>query len=593
MAIHIFLSDPLEKQVEFYKRNVRPLDKVFHLPYVVLPETIDQRSTPVSGSSIGVIEQIRKLYDRQVTISSNKTRQQDAYLDIFGMYSIRYFYALKEIISQNINQKFFLYSAKGSKILPLLGIKTSESRHGSRTALGAGIASILLSDFPNQKISIIERRSDLIGWRYVRLLTLVTTEFLFSMNFIFKRWLMRVKLGSPRNKLSKDKDVREYICVVRVPHHVNFLGELAKSLDGHLNVVPLPQARQGNPDEFLTALKKLDRRDNVFIDSSSMSEILVSGISGILYHFIYLLEFIRAKYRVSKKFIDNESWHTENALREPLLQVSDSVYKMALSASFSRLAKRSSNFISFAMKGRYALFEADAARKANLMSFCIQTAALDGFPSPIFPAFDIFYASSPGTRTILENVGSRALGQIKYAGAPLAVSPFIAKDRIESIAFFTQPYDQASSCRFLEGLMELCRNAGIRLKIKLHPRDSLQCYKSAESEISRLEWLGTASELIESSDLTLARTSSVLFEGFALGKPSLAVHLSVFDREFSTDYLEMMKQEGLVVKNIQAVEGFIEDADGLNKRSVSVRKRLGLDMDMNSLASDLSHEAQS
>lgn len=589
MKFHIFLSEPTQSQQDTFFSRLGLEDVVMHLPFVDLPERIHKLSKAISSTQANVLEKVRKYYQVFGLTGYAESRQQSAYMDIFGMYSLGYLFSVEQIISDNAGNKFIFYSAKGQKSPPLLAIKTLESKHGSKTALGSSIAHQINIKYPGQDIEIIGRNPDLLGVSFIRLLALLLMEMVFSVRFLFRCWKIQRMAWIAPSKATKEVGGKGLVCIVRVPHQVSFLEELADNLNCKLYVIPLPQARQGALSDFTSSLKQLSARSNVKIVLQNPLNLLRACISGTLQHLASLSKFIyRVKINWSGKESEDSIWRAFSL--EPMLQMSDFFYKSTLNIVLNQFRDSNWCLLSFAMKGRYAIFESDAARQIGLKTLCVQTAALDAYPSPVFPVFDIFYASSPGSRALLNVVGNKSQGIVKFSGAPLKVRPLTRISEVKSIAFFTQPYDQESTNIFVTSLIDLLSKLGIKLHIKFHPRDSIEEYQIGSSCIDEFRWKGDAKELIQSCDLTLARTSSVLFESLAFGRPALAVQLSDFDRKFSVDYLKLMRQEGLVVTDTQGLLGFIKNTTKLYTSNKLAREQLGLEQDITSLSADIDSE---
>jgi hypothetical protein len=210
-----------------------------------------------------------------------------------------------------------------------------------------------------------------------------------------------------------------------------------------------------------------------------------------------------------------------------------------------------------------------------------RTSAGAFFPSEVgLAAVDRTHVAGEHSATVLRSRGSRAL-RVLASGLPRwPDEEWNTPTRVEKVLYLTGAFrwhnDQPSAVaqeRDVAELAEVCREFGLGLTIRVHPRDDVERYVGIRATCidHRTE---SMTATIRRSDLVLSIVSVGLIEAILLGKPSrvLAIHprWSRYRRAFTADPLF-----GPIRDIEQLRAALIEMAAGIDAATLG-RQRRGL-----------------
>lgn len=550
--MHLILTPLTATQEKLFWNNYKPGVPVFHLPGINLSVQIHEISQELPTGDDVIRDDVVWFYNSILNLSETSSKFRVlAYSDIISMYVLRYLFAAKSLVDchlLNTKDRIYVYSAKGGdQGLPVMGFSTSENPRGSRLVLGAYISGALSQIFANKGIVFVERSARPLSYRWIRMSVLLVAEIAFGINFIIK--LIRASFFY--DEVAKSNcccGKKKHVFLVRVPHHARFLDNIVSAwpVDQEVNVLVLPQARQGSIVKLLESLGAIKQRKNVYfvkLNMLSVTKLVLRSSKEML------VEMFIAKRKKDESYTISYGCHLiklDAVVRETSLFLTDYMYINALKYGLHEYGDKD-KYVSFSMKGRYSCMESKVARTKGVKTIGVQTAALDDFPSAIFPWFDIFYANSSNEVSMQRNIGVSSLGEIVFSGAPQHVREPKKISVVRRISYFTQPYDHAATESFLVDLLALCKEHNILLTIKFHPRDAIGFYPSLVNDDSLVISQREVGEVIGDSDIVLARTSSVLFESAMSGVLTFACMLSNIDMEFKVDYLGAFRSAELTV----------------------------------------------
>lgn len=550
--MHLILTPLTATQEKLFWNNYKPGVPVYHLPGINLSVRLHGVSQELPTGEEVVRDDVVWFYNSILNLSESPSKFRVlAYSDIISMYVLRYLFAAKSLVGCHLldaKSRVYIYSAKGGdQGLPVMGFSTSENPRGSRLVLGAYISRALSKIFANKGIVFVERSARPLSYRWIRMSVLLIAEVAFGINFIIKL----IRASSFYDEVSKSHCCcggKKHVFLVRVPHHARFLETIVSAwpVDQEVNVLVLPQARQGSIAKLLKSLGAIKQRKSVYfvkLNILSVAKLVLRSSKEML------VEMFLAKRKKDESYTIPYGCHLiklDAVVRETSLFFTDYMYINALKYGLREYGQKD-RYVSFSMKGRYSCMESKVVRAKGVRTIGVQTAALDDFPSAVFPWFDMFYANSSNEVRMQRNIGVSSLGEVVFSGAPQRVREPKKISVVKRISYFTQPYDHAATESFLVDLLALCKEYKILLTIKIHPRDAIGFYPSLANDDSLVISHREAGEIIDDSDIVLARTSSVLFEAAMSGVLTFACMLSNFDMEFKVDYLSALRSAELTV----------------------------------------------
>jgi hypothetical protein len=555
-TIHLILSPLSQSQEAYLKINMKSEDFIVYVDNVELSVEIKKVAHALSSYKIDSVEPSKKLFGQILSIKHNDVKNRVwAYSELSCNYVLSYLFEVSGFIEQftSSGDLIVVYSAKcyGNNI-PIAGLKTRELQRGSSLLLGAFIASKLTSIFNDRTFHFKRRLPDLFCFSSIRLFMLTIIDLLSLANLLRKVSYLRLK--SFRLPFLKKKAT---MFIVRVPHQIYYAKEIAlQASDRQFSMFVLPQARQGAARGIYTALSHLPNNIHVYTPK-------VTTLFNMMFLTFYQhikMKIISARTQTINAEIKLEAYSINiniiDIYDETTSLLSDTFYSNLISEHLRKYKGDMNSIISFALKGRYAVFEYLSAKREGVPLDTVQTASLDSAPSAIFPLADRFFTDSAVTAQEIKNNGFLTGGKLLYKGCPFKIHKVSPVIQLAKITFFTQPYEVEVTRKAITLLANWAKINGSMLLLRLHPRDS----KSNYQDIIDLQPTdvafdsSTSSEVaIVNTDLCISRTSSVILESIALGVPVVTCLLSSYDRECSISFIKLLKSFG----------GHIEDGNQL------------------------------
>jgi hypothetical protein len=584
--IHLILSPLDNSQLTFINGQEQLSDLVVCLDNIELDDALRNRCKFISEYNIDSKVKSKEFYSEVLNLKSTKMKNIIlAYSDIFCVHLLdKLFKVLLFIESQSSCDSLYIYAAKDyGNTVPISGYKTIELRRGSDLLLGAFVAKKLQSVYPHKNFIFKYRKPDIFCISILRRFIIKSLDFVFLFNLIFKVFILRRKLQL-KNKIKNNKA----LFIARVPHQIRYSKSIAmENKQEVFNLLVIPQARQGKISELLQSINELPPNVNVVLPS--IKRLTLITVKVVFDSF--KIKRIKAKQVnevITVKFKDgNILFNAEELCSEPLCLLTDFLYKEFLHQYFYINRSLINRVVSFSLKGRYAKFEKQACENVDRPMYTVQTAALDDFPSAVFPLADIFFADSLTSLKSISSNGCVSGGVIEYSGCPYRIKPIKIIDQSKSITYFTQPYEYKETLVILFSLLNWCKNKGFILNIKLHPRDKQKNYKKLMDVFPHhlLFACSSHSELaIKTSDLCIARTSSIISEALAEGVPVIVCLLSSFDKTLKISFLDLVKNEGFFIENESQLLHLLDRPDILIDKSQALQRGLYSDKDIKGLS---------
>jgi len=584
--IHLILS-PLDKaQLTFINDQEQLNDLVVCLDNIELDYALRNRCKFISEYDLDSKVKSKEFYSEVLNLKSSKMQEIIlAYSDMFCLYLLdKLFKVLLFIESQSSCDSIYIYSAKGyGESVPIAGYKTIELRRGSYLLLGAFVAKKIQSVYPHKDLIFKYRKSDVFCISILRRLIIKSLDFLFLFNLMFKVFSLRSKLQR-ENKIKDNKP----LFIARVPHQIRYSKSIAmESKQEVFNLLVIPQARQGKVSELLQSINELPANVNVVLPSIKWLTLIAVKVVFDSFKINRFKEKQVCEV-ITVKFKDgNLLFNTEELCSEPFCLLTDFIYKEFLHQYLYINRSSISRFVSFALKGRYTKFEKQACENVDIPMYTIQTAALDDFPSAVFPLADIFFADSLTSLNSISSNGYISGGTVEYSGCPYIIKPIKKIEQPKSITYFTQPYEYAETLAILLSLLSWCKTKHFILNIKLHPRDNQKNYKKLVDAFPNqliFDCSSHSEKSIKASSLCIARTSSVIIEALAGGVPVIVCLLSSFDKEFKISFLDLAKSQGFFIENEKQLLHLLGAPDFLVEKSQELQRSLYSDKDIKNLS---------
>lgn len=584
--IHLILS-PLDKaQLTFINGQEQRNDLVVCLDNIKLDIALRNRCKFISEYKIDSKVKSKEFYLEVLNLKSTKMKNIIlAYSDIFCAHLLdKLFKVLLFIENQSSSDDIYIYTAKGyGNTVPISGYKTIELRRGSDLLLGAFVAKKLKAVYPHKNLIFKYRKPDIFCISILRRLIIKSLDFVFLFNLIFKIFILRRKLQL-KNKIENNKA----LFIARVPHQIRYSKSIAMENKQEIcNLLVIPQARQGKISELLQSINELPSNVNVVLPS--IKRLTLIAVKVVFDSFrIKQFKEKQVDEVITVKFQNgNLLFNTEELFSEPFCLLTDFIYKEFLHQYLYIHRSSINRVVSFSLKGRYAKFEKQACENVDIPMYTIQTAALDDFPSAVFPLADIFFADSLTSLKSISSNGCLSSGVIEYSGCPYRIEPIKRIEPLKNISYFTQPYEYAETLEILLSLLRWCKTKNFVLNIKLHPRDDQKNYKQLVDAFPHYLLFDRSSHsevAIKTSDLCIARTSSVIIEALAGGVPVIVCLLSSFDKTFKISFLDLVKNEGFFIENENQLLHLLDRPDILIDKSQALQRSLYSDKDIKDLS---------
>ena len=187
-----------------------------------------------------------------------------------------------------------------------------------------------------------------------------------------------------------------------------------------------------------------------------------------------------------------------------------------------------STFITGNNLDRFAVIEEEIAKRYNLELICIPHGIEYGYRFPKCFIGDRFFTTSECAAQWL----NRLYGTDKFVFDNILTNKMFKVDYNRpagrKVVFFSEPRESNISIEILEKLARQLNNAGIRLFLKLHPKDSYEMYKDV---LTRFD-IGMISDLNEAicGNVCVARKSTTLIEALYNESSSYAIIINEKDK---------------------------------------------------------------
>lgn len=168
----------------------------------------------------------------------------------------------------------------------------------------------------------------------------------------------------------------------------------------------------------------------------------------------------------------------------------------------------------------------------------VQTTLISPKPEVEFIAKDGFiFTSKYSYEKFLEINEEKAkkvqlLPNLKYVGISEKSN---LKDRVETITYFTQPYDFEDEIELLDFLSSYCAKNDIYLRIKYHPRQAV--YEFDLDNVEVINQTTLFSDIVDSSDLIVTRKSSIGMDCWVHKVPVIFFRRTPDSKNVEADYL--------------------------------------------------------
>lgn len=175
---------------------------------------------------------------------------------------------------------------------------------------------------------------------------------------------------------------------------------------------------------------------------------------------------------------------------------------------------------------RFAIIEERTAKKYNINTVCIPHGLEYGFTLPHCFTGDIFYTTSEKSARHLNFLYNtdKFLFDLDIAQQMFAVQ--YKEIKKQSIVFFTEPREVYVNLKVIDELLPLMSKRGMRLSIKLHPKDKRSDYIKYEKSLNFIEDFNEAI----SYNICFSRKSTILIEAVYNGSKAGAILINPKDK---------------------------------------------------------------
>ena len=215
----------------------------------------------------------------------------------------------------------------------------------------------------------------------------------------------------------------------------------------------------------------------------------------------------------------------------------------------------------------------------------LQTVVIDRFPSPNFVFSDLFLFDSKAIFSFFHTNQYINLAKMNFWGnLNYEVGDVKTNKRLNSIVYFTQPYEFENQNRILLFLIEYTKKNELNFYVKLHPRENLaNVPKYILNKLFILPKDITEEEYLKYCDVAILRTSSMTQDLILRGIPVINFINTSYDRSVLNLYLN---SEGINVCNdFEKLEfllnDFINFQKDYSKYRIDYLNNLGINLGLN------------
>jgi hypothetical protein len=174
----------------------------------------------------------------------------------------------------------------------------------------------------------------------------------------------------------------------------------------------------------------------------------------------------------------------------------------------------------------------------NVSSLQFANGALDILPNTKFVYADRFVISSNAIlEKYLENHPMDANKMVYWGDARIIEEHVKELKLINSIVFFSQPYEYESQILILDSLNDFAKSKQLNFKVKVHPRDFTTKNFCKTNHICIIDSHLSIDEYINDFDVAICRSSSIIKDIILRGKPIILVLLTDREKEFKNEFM--------------------------------------------------------
>lgn len=175
---------------------------------------------------------------------------------------------------------------------------------------------------------------------------------------------------------------------------------------------------------------------------------------------------------------------------------------------------------------RFSVVEEEACKRHGVQVVCIPHGLEYGFKFPKGFSGDVFYTTSANAATYLNELycESKFIFSEELAQSIFKVNYQGEESDQPKVVYFSEPRDKSVNHKIIAPLVDLLRESGIQLAIKLHPKDAVDEYNKYNVEI-----LGSLEASLQ-ENICIARKSTTLLEATYNGSVAAAVLISSKDK---------------------------------------------------------------
>lgn len=493
--------------------------------------------------------------------NSSATKHLECFLNEFYQNSLQPLLALlielkQSIDRYNIETILIVCVRSNCSRIPMLGFQTLESLRGANDLLGSRFSNILPIVFPHIRFRYKYVSGSFWIKEPIRRMIISTANIIYATTFTIK-----ILILNHFHKIQKVEGCCKNIIVVRTEHQMRFAQKLLKR-GGAVELAIIPQISQGTLKSLIKLRKTIPPSYPI---CHVTIKILIQAASNTFRD-------IKALQVYSKGLKPSTFSFSGLSIPINLSDIIDDIKLMSVTIFYKNIlslllnSKQPTRLINFELVSRMAGLHALAAFENNVESVTVQTAVVESVSYPVFPLTDKFYADSYLTLSMIADNGSKKNGRVVYVGPPYMTKPIRELQEINSIAYFTQPYEIEVTLQIIANLCRFTSKKGLRLTLRLHPRDRIENYNILYKEFSNeihYEQQMSLEEIINSHDLSVTRTSSVAKESLANGVPIILCLWSDLDRSAKVDFIVPELRLGYCSRNEMELLNLLNDPRGL------------------------------
>jgi hypothetical protein len=168
----------------------------------------------------------------------------------------------------------------------------------------------------------------------------------------------------------------------------------------------------------------------------------------------------------------------------------------------------------------------------------VANGALDILPNVKFVFADRLAITSHSVFDDYQNLHPKEKNKMVYWGDTKKVAQSVMnKQNFQKVLFFSQPYEFESQNRILYFLHQYSSLTGIKVSVKLHPRDTQTRKTVVRLGFEIVETSSLFNEYIREYDLAITRTSSIFKDIILSGVPFISVLFSEVEKSTNIEFI--------------------------------------------------------